>query len=127
VCLSDILTSLFGRPSICSRVASLLVATNWRDSFHALGGSHGSLPRAPSRGQRRTVVCQTGIRAFAGAPAPATDAKLGPSADQNNPANTAQRFEAVRYGSISARSRFRASDESHPSRCSIVSKCSTVV
>jgi flagellar protein FliO/FliZ len=29
------------------------------------------------------------------APAPATDAKLGPSADQNNLANTAQRFEAV--------------------------------
>ena len=29
------------------------------------------------------------------APAPATDAKLGPSADQNNLANTAQRLEAV--------------------------------
>ena len=29
------------------------------------------------------------------APAPATNAKLGPSADQNNLANTAQRFEAV--------------------------------
>src|SRR3984893_1776649 len=29
------------------------------------------------------------------APAPATDAKLGPSADQNNLANTGQRLEAV--------------------------------
>ena len=29
------------------------------------------------------------------APAPATDAKLGPSADQNNLANLAQRLEAV--------------------------------
>jgi hypothetical protein len=29
------------------------------------------------------------------APAPATDAKLGPSADQNNLANTAQRLEAL--------------------------------
>src|SRR2546421_4921358 len=29
------------------------------------------------------------------APAPATDGKLGPSADQNNLANSAQRLEAV--------------------------------
>src|ERR1700730_5454054 len=45
------------------------------------------------------------------APAPATDAKLGPSADQNNLANTAQRLEAVnapaeqKRGDISAASR----------------------
>jgi hypothetical protein len=51
VCFSDILTSLFGRPSICSRVASLLVATHWRDSFHALGGSLFGVP-STDRGSR---------------------------------------------------------------------------
>ena len=55
MCFSDILTSLFGRPSICSRVASLLVATHWRDSFHALGG----LESRPRTEGADFGICQT--------------------------------------------------------------------
>ena len=63
MCFSDILTSLFGRPSICSRVGSLLVATHWRDSFRALGGY--CLECRPRTEGADFEICQT----FAASPA----------------------------------------------------------
>jgi hypothetical protein len=60
VCFSDILTSLFGRPPICSRVASLLVATHWRDSFSCAwrltvwSPVHG--PREPTSGYVKLLL-----------------------------------------------------------------------